>query len=213
MSKFYLECRREGNFPSGKIKYIYLIECHVCLKQYDTSSYPKKLPRCQSCAGRQTYTPAKVVRKDKCNRGDGYITKQGYHLIYDGTKYIPAHRFAFPDLPSSEVVHHIDGDKLNNVLDNLIALSKADHRRAHSSLEKLGYDLIQKGLIAYSKENNTYSLSSSMEKFIELISVNSVEPLTDGAEGNTEPSQQIVGRCNDYPVEEYARSLVEARNT
>ena len=52
-----------------------------------------------------------------------------------------------------------------------------------------------------------------MEKFIELISVNSEEPLTDGAEGNSEPSQQVVGRCNDYPIEEYARSLVEARNT
>lgn len=120
----------------------------------------------------------------------------------------------FPDLPSSMVVHHIDGDKLNNALGNLVPLTKQDHREAHGSLERVSYQLIQAGLIEYDRGSNSYNLSSSMKKLMELIPVNSGEPLTGGAEGNPEPSQQkIVGRCNDYPVAEYIRSLMEARDT
>ena len=62
------------------------------------------------------------------------------------------------------------------------------------------------------RDTNSYNLSSSMRKLIELISVNSGKPLTDDAEGNPEPNP-FWGRCNDYPVEEYIRSLMEARNT
>lgn len=214
MSKVRLATKAIKCPNGGRTKYQYLYECRVCTVQYWSQASYKEPPRCRSCAGRQTYTPSKVDRADIRKRGDGYITKQGYHLVYDGTGYVPAHRLAFPDLPPSMVVHHIDGDKLNNDLSNLVPLSRADHRRAHSSLEDQAFVLIQKGLITYDATTNTYSLSSSMKKLIELIPVNSGEPQTDGAVGNPEPSQpHEVGRCNDYPLEEYARSLVEARDT
>jgi hypothetical protein len=179
---------------------------------YWTKAYPATPPRCRSCAGKETYVPSKVERSDKRKRGDGYITKDGYHLIYDGGKYKPAHHFAFDSLPDGHVVHHIDGDKLNNKLDNLVPLSKKAHREAHGSLEKVSYSLIQSGLIEYDVVTNSYSLSRVMEKLMMLIPVNSEKPLTDSAEGNSEPSPAW-GRCNDYPMEEYARSLVEAQDT
>lgn len=214
MSKQYLERNRLENSPTGKYVYEYKVQCRVCDKAYWTKAYPSKQPRCRPCAGTQAYMPAKVSRKDMRQRGDGYITKQGYHLIFDGTRYTPAHRIPFPNLPSESVVHHIDGDKLNNSLDNLIPLTKKHHREAHGSLERVSYHLIQLGLIEYNRGSNSYSLSSSMKKLMELIPVNSGKPQTGGAVGNPEPSQQeTVGRCNDYPIAEYIRSLMEARDT
>jgi DNA-binding NarL/FixJ family response regulator len=35
------------------------------------------------------------------------------------------------ELDSDEHVHHVDGDKLNNHLDNLMILSNSDHQREH----------------------------------------------------------------------------------
>lgn len=212
MSKCYIDRRRIEDSEAGKYRYEYQVQCRVCSTTYWTTSYPSKPPRCRSCAGTQSYTPAKVDRKDKRNRGDGYITKQGYHLVFDGKSYVPAQRLAFPNLPKDWVVHHIDGDKLNNVLENLVPLTKKGHREAHGSLEKVSYALIQAGLIEYDRDTNSYSMSTSMKKFVDANPVNSGKPLTDGAEGNPEPSQPSVGRCNDYPIEEYTRSLVKAQD-
>lgn len=39
-------------------------------------------------------------------------------------------------LRPNEVVHHIDFDKSNNSLDNLIVLTKSDHLRLHAALRK-----------------------------------------------------------------------------
>jgi hypothetical protein len=198
----YLERKRLENSPTGKYRYSYLTECPNCTRQRWTSN--AKATRCSPCAGRETYTPSKVERKDVRKRGQGYITKQGYHLMYDGKKYVPAHRLAFPGLDSDIVVHHIDGDKLNNAVDNLLPLSKKEHRKVHGQLEHIGYFLIQSGFIEFDKETNTYNLSSLAQKCEGLISVNSGEVLTGSAEDNPEPSPDW-GRCNDYPIEEYAQ--------
>jgi hypothetical protein len=212
--KHYLSRRRLPNSLNGKYRYEYKVECTVCNERRWTKAYPSKPNRCKACAGRESYVPSKVEAKNLRKRGHGYITKQGYHLIYDGSKYTPAHRLAFPNLSSNIVVHHIDGDKLNNTLENLIPLSKKSHREAHGSLERQAYKLIQSGLIQYDGDSNSYNLSSSMKKLVELISVKTVKPLTGDAEGDTVSSlQETVGRCNDYPIEEYIRSLMEAQNT
>jgi hypothetical protein len=203
VSKAYLESRRTDDGVTGKYRYEYHVECRVCTKQYWTKTFHKEQPRCKSCAGTQSYQPSKVERKDARKYGDGYITKQGYLLVYDGEKYVPAHRMAFKDLPEHIVVHHIDGDKLNNVPGNLVPLTKQAHREAHGSLERVTYDLIQAGLVEYCRDSNSYSLSTTMKEFMVANPVNSGKPQTDDAVGNPEPSQPKAGRCNDYPVREY----------
>lgn len=212
MSKFYLERKRLEDSPKGKYLYSYLVQCPECQQTRWTTSYPTKPPRCSSCAGRISYTPSKVSRTDERKRGEGYITKQGYLLVYDGSSYVPAHRIVLKPKDPKNVIHHIDGDKLNNLADNLVELTKAEHRKAHASLEKLGYLLIQQGLINYDMNTNSYNLSRALQKCIALNPVNSGEPLTDDAEGNPEPSLAI-GRCNDYPKGEYIKSLMEAQDT
>lgn len=213
MKRYYLQRERLENSSSGRYRYRYMVVCSVCNVQRWTTSYPRAEYRCASCAGRQAYKPAKVKRADARTHGDGYVTKQGYHLVFDGTRYVPAQRLAFPGLAAELVVHHIDGDKLNNQLANLVPLTKKAHREAHSSLEQCAYLLIQAGFIEYDRQTNSYSLSRAAKKLAVLNPVNSGEPLTGGAEGNPEPSRPKAGRCNDYPIGEYAGSPVEARDT
>ena len=61
-------------------------------------------------------------------------------------------------LKSTEAIHHIDGDKLNNKESNLyICSSNADHQRAHRSMEPVIFDLVNRGLVIF--EKGKYKLS------------------------------------------------------
>lgn len=56
-----------------------------------------------------------------------------------------------------EVVHHIDGDKLNNAPTNLVVLaSEAEHRTAHASLERAAMTLVREGLVLFDSELKIY---------------------------------------------------------
>lgn len=189
-------------------RYRYKHRCPQCGDERWTCHAKQTI--CKKCAGKNSYTPAKVERADLRKRGDGYITKQGYHLVYDGRRYVPAHRLAFPDIPDDYVVHHIDGDKTNNKLSNLYPCSKADHRKVHHQLEAICYELVRSGLITF--EDGNYIKSTTIEESIVANLVNSGETLPDNAEGNPEPSPAR-GRCNDYPLPEYVASAMEARDT
>ena len=71
---------------------------------------------------------------DGCN--ESRITKSmGYHLIRVSGKCTPLHRVVYESIhgkiPDGYVVHHIDGDRSNNDITNLLALSTGDHMALH----------------------------------------------------------------------------------
>lgn len=58
-----------------------------------------------------------------------------------------------------EIVHHIDGDKVNNTLDNLhVFPGAAEHAIAHRSLEQAAYSLLRYGLVRFDRESGLYQV-------------------------------------------------------
>lgn len=62
-------------------------------------------------------------------------------------------------LRSDEIVHHIDGDKFNNSSANLFVFkSRADHRKAHCTLESIVPALLERGIIRFDRTRGVYVL-------------------------------------------------------
>jgi hypothetical protein len=80
--------------------------------------------------------------------GKGWI-EGGYRYLYvDGVK-IAEHRHIVEQrlgrkLSSNEVVHHVDGDRLNNDPNNFAILSRAEHSRLHACSPRRRWSLEEK---------------------------------------------------------------------
>jgi hypothetical protein len=65
-------------------------------------------------------------------------------------------------LKEKEMVHHIDGNKLNNHHNNLyVCRDRKEHQQIHSDLEKVAFQLIQKGIIKFDHQVGTYYIKST----------------------------------------------------
>src|SRR5574343_887846 len=81
-------------------------------------------------------------RKKRAN-GEGGVSTQGYPTISINGRRIAVHRYLAEQilgrpLASHEIIHHLDGNKMNNELSNLILISRSGHVKLHpTSLENL----------------------------------------------------------------------------
>lgn len=78
-----------------------------------------------------------------------YYTKEGYKQVYKPNSfearengYAPEHRVVASKkigrpLRSNEVVHHVDGNKLNNKPKNLRIMSRSKHYKIHHLKENM----------------------------------------------------------------------------
>ncbi len=84
------------------------------------------------------------------------ITDHGYKLIYINGKNIYEHRHVMEThlgrpLKTFEIVHHKDGNRLNNEFDNLEIMIRSDHNRLHyfsdpKKIEAWRNGIMQKGI-------------------------------------------------------------------
>ena len=67
-----------------------------------------------------------IYDNKKWYMNDGYLYNPEYGMLhrYIYTKYNGL-------IPEGHIVHHKNGDKLDNVLENLIAMTKSEHNRLH----------------------------------------------------------------------------------
>ena len=82
------------------------------------------------------------IAMKRAPNGNGYINSYGYRIFKFGQKRIPEHRYIMQqhmgrELDVLEHVHHINGDKLDNRIENLIIIEKGEHSKFHRSLDKM----------------------------------------------------------------------------
>lgn len=67
-----------------------------------------------------------------------YIDNQGYKCSKDGRIYRIVYYHYFPATDKKWHIHHIDHNKLNNKIDNLIALPEPVHAKVHNKAKQIG---------------------------------------------------------------------------
>lgn len=70
----------------------------------------------------------------------GHVTPKGYRRFRHGGRFRMEHDVVWEEhhgrpVPPGHDVHHVDFDKLNNVIENLVLLTKLEHKRIHSGCE------------------------------------------------------------------------------
>ena len=94
-------------------------------------------------------------RRDKLEKRQ--LRSTGYIWIYvEGeTRRVPEHHYVIEKhagrkIVKGEVVHHINGDKTDNNINNLLLCkSQSEHRKTHYQLELCALNLLKEGLIVF----------------------------------------------------------------
>lgn len=103
----------------------------------------RKSVRCNSCNGKDRV--GKINRERNPNwRGGETIHRAGYRFILDPRpnpkhRYVAEHRFFWEQangpIPDRCIIHHLNGNKQDNRLENLTVLSNSAHRKLHADVD------------------------------------------------------------------------------
>jgi len=106
-------------------------------------------------------------------------TAAGSILIYDEQqkKYLHEHRVVVSrylgrKLVNKEAVHHIDGNKVNNNIDNLhLFPNNSAHMECHNQLQHIALDLVSMGVILFCKNTDQYFINPTFDLYHPQYSV------------------------------------------
>jgi len=196
--------RAKGQMASRKFMYS---KCHDCgrPKWIQLTKNGKSAERCHACARKHEASKRGIVHRDDgaTIQSDGYahvkIDKDNFfYSMANKEGYLPEHRLVMAMhlgrcLATWELVHHRDGDKLNNKIDNLELMMRSQHMIDHNKGYKDGY---AKGL----KDGRSKQIKELRIEFIKSKETN--EKLVDAIENQTKLIRlmqwqiiDILGKC------------------
>jgi hypothetical protein len=107
-------------------------------------------------------------------RGTGTIDRDGYLLLVVNKKQYKMHRKIYEDfwkikLSSLIEIHHIDGNRKNNKIGNLMAMTRTDHRIIHGMITKEKAQEILNMFLARYKNHTIKEFEDKMGYCVETI--------------------------------------------
>lgn len=150
------QCGKEFEELECKIKYRESQGCinHYCSEKCGNAAKKKRVIKyCKTCGktfevqrkSKQEFCSVDCVNQFKKDTGickkQGFWYENGYKVLYiDGKRSIKEHIKVMQDhigrkLKPDEVVHHINGNKLDNRIKNLQLMKRKDHSAYHRKLE------------------------------------------------------------------------------
>ena len=148
-----------------KTVFIKILQCGTCNQPFEINhrniSKRKKF-LCKKC----TYETRveKIIQTNKNKNKAQLLSSKGYEYVTEPSAkhgYIFGHRkvmelFLGRSLTKTEVVHHIDNNKLNNKIENLWFTDSVGHKKAHQQLIQLAFELVEKEIIIFDKKMGKY---------------------------------------------------------
>jgi hypothetical protein len=120
--------------------------CKLCGNQFE--QYLSDIERGRKYCSRDCYYKARLTKH--IDGDEAFISSTGYRFIYINGYPIREHihvmeKVLSRKLQSCEHVHHINFDRLDNRLENLMLLTKSEHKKLHWKLSKELNNFIEKG--------------------------------------------------------------------
>ncbi len=157
--------------------------CKGCNKKKSPTK-PNKSGFCVKCFSIETQTGIKRPQFSRENskrwKGGEYVSTDGYKMVKaEGEthpsgrqKYKKEHILIYEKFSGEELktqagnmgqqIHHIDGDKLNNNIENLVFCENTrEHRNFHCQLEEIALQLVRENIIIFDKKDNKYKINES----------------------------------------------------
>lgn len=197
-----------------------IIYHNYTISQKNIHNFSGETP-CRQCSAKRTAiarrgTPSPFKGKQRPElqneksatwKGGTYISSDGYRMIHIRNKnakskwehYKKEHIVLIEQhlkrkMRKGEVIHHINGNKLDNNLTNLVVFSSDKlHRQAHNELEKISMLLVQKNMILFDKTTNKYMAHPKLRELLEQLEEANQQPSpeSDLSEGSTTSSNVL----------------------
>ncbi len=180
----YKRNTKNGEVSYFRYKTVYNIKCDICnfisSESLDKGrTTPNKKHLCIQCRGmnltgllrrqhdREKEDPEKIgtVRIHKSSKyPEVYAGIDTWHTTHQ-SNWARQHIYVMEEylgyrIPDGYVVHHIDGNKRNNVLPNLVLLTVTEHNNAHAKSESLIFQLVLDGIVIFNRESKLYEFSN-----------------------------------------------------
>lgn len=124
--------------------------CDNCGKEFDSYKYMEKRgPKHRFC-NKRCEAEYRHLKNSVDGWTGGYIAPNGYRYIMVDGKQVEEHRLVMAkhlgrSLNRNEIVHHINGDKLDNRIENLQLMTRAEHQHIHFTLDRKERECVRCG--------------------------------------------------------------------